>query len=146
MHPERNKACPCGSGKKYKNCCAIKKEVREKILSKHLGKILVFLLIAGMMSLVYAINSSEEENLTAGKVWSAEHGHWHNAASKPGSEQPPGPVPDGMIWSVEHGHWHDAKTNAAPVTGQAILVPKPPGPTPEGKVWSPEHGHWHDAY
>jgi cytoskeletal protein RodZ len=49
-----------------------------------------------------------------GKVWSAEHGHWHNA---PGSTpttpkqpvpQPPVPAPEGKIWSPEHGHWHDA--------------------------------------
>jgi hypothetical protein len=23
--------------------------------------------------------------------------------------QPPGPVPPGKVWSPEHGHWHDAK-------------------------------------
>jgi hypothetical protein len=25
-HPGRNEACPCGSGKKYKHCCALKKD------------------------------------------------------------------------------------------------------------------------
>ena len=25
-HPGRNEPCPCGSGKKYKNCCALKHE------------------------------------------------------------------------------------------------------------------------
>ena len=28
-------------------------------------------------------------------------------ALKPGP-QPPGPVPPGKVWSTEHGHWHDA--------------------------------------
>jgi hypothetical protein len=25
-HPGRNEPCPCGSGKKYKHCCALKHE------------------------------------------------------------------------------------------------------------------------
>ena len=25
-HPGRNELCPCGSGKKYKHCCALKKD------------------------------------------------------------------------------------------------------------------------
>lgn len=81
----------------------------------------------------------------------------------------PGPAPPGKVWSPEHGHWHDANA-AAPATGstsgpsQAIQMPSPqrssaqpanqtpaknvPEPTgiaPPGKVWSPEHGHYHDA-
>ncbi len=68
---------------------------------------------------------------------------------------PPGPPPPGKIWSPEHGHWHDAAggaagaTSAADATGITAPVqqlrPQPPGPAPPGKVWSPEHGHWHDA-
>ncbi|MEE9553781.1 MAG: hypothetical protein V3W18_05735 [candidate division Zixibacteria bacterium] len=83
-----------------------------------------------------------------GKVWSAEHGHWHDAGTtdpaedyKPGP-QPPGLVPSGKIWSYEHGHWHDSSSS-----GQDNFNPGPPpaGPAPEGKAWSFEHGHWHDA-
>lgn len=64
--------------------------------------------------------------------------------------QPPGPVPDGKVWSQEHGHWHDAAPAApamasGPVTPQFTPAPRPPGPAPAGKVWSEEHGHWHDA-
>ncbi|MBL8858590.1 MAG: SEC-C domain-containing protein [Planctomycetes bacterium] len=71
---------------------------------------------------------------------------------------PPGPPPPGKVWSAEHGHWHDAPgaggapspvvinpngvANPAPATP---VTAQPPGPAPEGKVWSPEHGHWHDA-
>jgi hypothetical protein len=59
-------------------------------------------------------------------------------------QQPPGPAPEGKVWSPEHGHWHDAPgTTPASTPGQ--LTPQPPGPAPEGKVWVPEHGHWHDA-
>ena len=85
--------------------------------------------------------------------------------------QPPGPVPEGKVWSPEHGHWHDAPGSTPqtvtfdqnsptatpgdpssgitmtpqPMAAPGTLTPQPPGPAPEGKVWSPEHGHWHDA-
>lgn len=73
--------------------------------------------------------------------------------------QPPGPTPPGKVWSAEHGHWHDVnpagsspiqvQTSKAPITATpaqpSAPVPQPPGTPPPGKVWSPEHGHWHDA-
>ena len=70
--------------------------------------------------------------------------------------QPPGPAPEGKVWSPEHGHWHDlaaptgqainAGGNSTPTpAGPASFTPQPAGPVPEGKVWSPEHGHWHDV-
>ena len=62
--------------------------------------------------------------------------------------QPPGPVPEGKVWSSEHGHWHDAPGANVASEGsdtKSGLYPQPPGPVPEGKVWFPEHGHWHDA-
>jgi hypothetical protein len=81
----------------------------------------------------------------------------------PGAAAPPGPPPPGKVWSAEHGHWHDAPMapstttipmgtqatptitpgTTTPATGQ--ITPQPPGPPPPGKVWSAEHGHWHDA-
>jgi hypothetical protein len=30
-----------------------------------------------------------------------------NPMGIPGTPQPPGPAPAGKVWSVEHGHWHD---------------------------------------
>lgn len=77
--------------------------------------------------------------------------------------EPQGGTPAGKVWSPEHGHYHDigssAGQSATPVPGQSPLpapgtspiqpgivnTPQPPGPVPAGKVWSPEHGHWHDA-
>ena len=67
----------------------------------------------------------------------------------------PGPAPPGKVWSAEHGHWHDvpgSTTPATATTGTTVTssatpsapVPQPPGPVPAGKIWSPEHGHWHD--
>lgn len=42
-----------------------------------------------------------------GKVWSSEHGHWHDVPAGPPYPQPPGDPPPGKVWSTEHGHWHD---------------------------------------
>ncbi|MEE8111496.1 MAG: hypothetical protein V3T54_02065, partial [Acidobacteriota bacterium] len=49
----------------------------------------------------------------AGKVWSEEHGHWHDAPvgalnTRTPGPQPAGPAPEGKVWSEVHGHWHDA--------------------------------------
>lgn len=127
--------------------------------------------------------AAPESTAPPGKVWSAEHGHYHDlpgAAASPttisSSEltpiapptgtpgaltpAPEGPAPEGKVWSPEHGHYHDAPGAAAtpttissteltpipPPTGTpGTLTPEPEGPAPEGKVWSPEHGHYHDA-
>jgi hypothetical protein len=84
------------------------------------------------------------------------------STDRPGSPQPPGPAPAGKVWSVEHGHWHDAAPPSSPIQVSPIQtsagtltpsvtpnppkkVPQPDGPVPPGKVWSEEHGHWHDA-
>ena len=72
---------------------------------------------------------------------------------------PPAPASTaGKVWSPEHNHWHDAPAQASTTTVPARPAatpsatvpattpqPQPPGPAPAGKVWSPEHGHWHDA-
>lgn len=55
-----------------------------------------------------------------GKVWSAEHNHWHD---DPNAVLPVEGTagPDGAVWSAEHNHWHRADGTAAPVQ------PPPPG-------------------
>jgi hypothetical protein len=106
-----------------------------------------------------------------GKVWSAEHGHWHNtiaaaggvtvqpsaqAAQFPSATARPIATADGKVWSEEHQHWHDVakdgrvsdvRVMGRPVSadGRVAVAPQPPGPAPAGKVWSAEHGHWHDV-
>ena len=56
-------------------------------------------------------------------------------------------APPGKIWSQEHGHWHDDPSVSPSLPNvQSVIEPKsqPPGIAPEGKVWSPEHNHWHN--
>jgi hypothetical protein len=75
MKANRNGACPCGSGKKYKKCCALKQQGHKK------SKVLVVLLIAVLAGGLYTvfIGFGEEGSQVArpGQVWSPEHGHYH---------------------------------------------------------------------
>ena len=136
MKSERNRPCPCGSGKKYKVCCA-RKHKRSHWVA--VGTVAIFVMLAAWALAGVMRKSSEEP--PEGKVWSAEHGHWHDidgagTADTDGSLPPMRPPPPGKVWSEAHGHWHDAQDPGAL---------QPAGPPPPGKVWSEEHGHWHDA-
>lgn len=114
----RNDPCHCGSGKKYKQCCAQKDIAKQSDWSKKALVGIAAALLLGAGGFVYSIVT--DDAIADGKVWSAEHGHWHNAdgtevgavAPRPGATQPPGPAPAGKVWSAEHGHWHDAETGA----------------------------------
>ncbi|HEV7767368.1 MAG TPA: SEC-C metal-binding domain-containing protein [Thermoanaerobaculia bacterium] len=146
MRVGRNETCPCGSGKKFKGCCEGKNTFPKGLIVL----LVVLALIAGVAFIPRGDRSSTSvSNLPAAAP---------APPAKPGP-QPSGPVPPGKIWSVEHGHWHDAaapnmapasaikieQTSGAPLRPTVAANPQPAGPAPAGKVWSVEHGHWHDA-
>lgn len=77
-HVGRNEPCPCGSGKKYKNC-HMKKE--EKQSGRNLGLLylilfIVFCVIAGVTAYINS-QTPEAAGSNVGKVWSEEHQHYH---------------------------------------------------------------------
>ncbi len=157
----RNDACPCGSGKKYKQCCG--KDGDHSLSSQ--SKIVLVGVVAAVI-IVGAIAIFAPAGNNSG---SADHPVTQSGFTP----QPAGPAPSGKVWSTEHGHWHDApatqpapsptqpaSTPTQPATAtlpsglqsgqqasvpQPAYTPQPAGPAPAGKVWSPEHGHWHDA-
>ena len=134
MQHKRNEPCPCGSGKKYKVCCADKRTSSQWLA---LASVVIFAgLAAWVVAGAFRPAAEPDPPAPPGKVWSEAHRHWHDAPGNPGSGPPLGPAPPGKEWSYEHGHWHDA---AVPGLG------RPPGPAPPGKVWNAEHGHWHDT-
>ena len=159
---QRNAPCPCGSGKKYKRCCGMKRTRMSRwVLALGGGAVILASglwfgkpLLSGDGG--QAGGSQPPGPAPPGKVWSPEHGHWHDitpTATPPTSPQtsqqtsrpipqPPGPAPEGKVWSPEHGHWHDINPRTVPDT--ATVTERPPGPAPPGKVWSAEHGHWHN--
>lgn len=139
---QRNAQCACGSGKKYKHCHG--KPGRPAPPWNRALTMTVVALGAGIcLTGVWAV-ATADKTATDGRVWSAEHGHWHDANGRElGASLPvPGAAPvDGAVWSAEHGHWHDA--NGQEIPAAASSSGPPPGPAPAGKVWSPEHNHWH---
>jgi len=123
----RNELCPCGSGRKYKRCCAVSEAEKSDVVGSFFG---VAAAITGIMVIVAIIafaRSLLEE--PAQRVWSAEHGHWHTVRGGKEVEDSSTPGPN-KVWSEEHGHYH---TTGGSAEG---------GP---GKVWNEEHGHYHDA-
>ncbi|MEW5875006.1 MAG: SEC-C metal-binding domain-containing protein [Candidatus Zixiibacteriota bacterium] len=156
----RNELCPCGSGKKAKNCHG----EGYRAAGKNRTVLLVGAVIA-LVAIVAVVMMQGDSNLplqagparpmtttTTTPVTTAQ-----TPASQNLNAPQPGPAPPGKVWSPEHGHWHDA-TGAQPAGTQNVqipgaqpiqggtqaMTPQPPGPAPAGKVWSPEHGHWHD--
>jgi len=117
MRHKRNEPCPCGSGKKYKVCCANKRTSSQ-------GLALASVAIFGALA-VWVVAGVFRQGIAPppGKVWSEEHGHWHDAAV-PGLERPPGPAPPGKVWNEEHGHWHDADS-AEPAGGFQLPAEDP---------------------
>ena len=72
----RNESCPCGSGKKFKKCCAVKQDRRKRV-----STVLVVFVAAVILGAIAfgTVSMGEDSSSTpvAGKVWSPEHGHWH---------------------------------------------------------------------
>ena len=74
--PGRNELCSCGSGRKFKKCCATKTEsVRtSRVLMIVVGIALVGAAVAGIAS--FRSTSSSV------RVWDPAHGHYHDASGK----------------------------------------------------------------
>ena len=79
MRVGRNDPCPCGSGKKYKRCCAGKRSKNEILFSKGLAALLGVILVLVVIVIVAAFYSSDGSSARPTRVWSPEHGHWHDA-------------------------------------------------------------------
>ncbi|HEX2831923.1 MAG TPA: SEC-C metal-binding domain-containing protein [Thermoanaerobaculia bacterium] len=152
MQTGRNERCPCGGGAKFKNCCAKKVAARD---SRGIVILLAAIAAVAALGIVPAFLKDEKTATPAAPIAAPAR-----TPDRPGSPQP-GPAPAGKVWSVEHGHWHDATPPSSAVQVSPIQtsrgnltpsvtpnpprpVPQPAGEAPAGKVWSPEHGHWHD--
>ncbi len=72
----RNKSCPCGSGKKYKQCC----ERKESRLSPAAWLAIAGIAAAVLAALVFSFSSATQVATgicPPGQVWSMDHGHCH---------------------------------------------------------------------
>lgn len=131
----RNDPCPCGSGKKYKQCC--ESEETTEASGSFFRVAMIGTAVAGVFITVAIGRAMFSDSEAPKRIWSADHGHWHNVSGDPhggsgeggGSSDEPGP---GKVWSEEHGHFHSTNGEGS----------SQPGP---GKVWNEEHGHYHNA-
>ena len=71
----RNEACPCGSGKKFKQCC-------ESKATGGLQSRVILLLVAAAIVAALLAGLSNRDSGGGGGVWSAEHGHYHDAQGR----------------------------------------------------------------
>lgn len=104
----RNEPCPCGSGEKRKHCHPKGYEATSRNRK-------VFLIGGGLAAVIVASvillrpdTPAPLPNVPAGPVTTT-------TTQSGGTPQPPGPAPAGKVWSPEHGHWHDAPVAGAPV-------------------------------
>jgi hypothetical protein len=76
--PGRNAPCPCGSGKKYKQCCEGREITASNFLTKWIVVIVISLLALGLIGFVTQLARQDQNAATPRRVWSAEHNHWHD--------------------------------------------------------------------
>jgi hypothetical protein len=72
----RNDLCSCGSGRKYKKCCGPADRdggVRSRLMLLVVGGAVVAAIVAGIAQF------TGERAAGATRVWSVEHGHYHDA-------------------------------------------------------------------
>jgi len=101
MQTRRNDPCPCGSGKKYKNCCAVKHTRSAWVATISVS---VFVIVAAMVLAGVLKDARGERKLPPGYVWNEEHGHPHRIS---GEEPLPSELPPaGSEWVDEHNHYH----------------------------------------
>jgi len=67
----RNDPCPCGSGRKYKQCC----DKRQESFSRF-GLIAIIAIVI-FAAVVLAFRLTGDSAAGPRQVWSAEHGHYH---------------------------------------------------------------------
>ena len=72
----RNDLCPCGSGRKYKKCCEASERsggTKNTVMLFAVGGAVLVAILAGIAS----FTGERGSGLT--RVWSTEHGHYHDA-------------------------------------------------------------------
>lgn len=77
--PRRNDPCPCGSGRKYKQCCQDEVSWRDNSLVMGVGVALLLVLGLVLASMAFSRLGGGEAppDCPPGQVWSEAHGHCH---------------------------------------------------------------------
>lgn len=75
--PGRNDPCPCGSGRKYKQCCQGKGSVAPTSTSKTALIAVGVILLVGLVLVGLSLFGGGDSICPPGTVWSAAHQHCH---------------------------------------------------------------------
>ena len=67
----RNDPCPCGSGRKFKHCCAIKQERMSRLSLVAIGG------VVAAIAAVFFYSLSADQGSGSRRVWDPDHGHYH---------------------------------------------------------------------
>lgn len=164
--PGRNDPCPCGSGRKYKNCHAGRASFGERAVA---GIRLPWVIGIAVAAVAILIGVSMLYNRGPG----ISRGPAQPLSSAPASGAMPGAWEYDSLTNKHfdpgHGHWHDGpppanasqQTPTLPsspstsITGGAVPAPPsvPAGTTPQpwqydaatNRHYDPTHGHWHQG-
>ena len=68
----RNAPCPCGSGLKYKRCCALK-PARSSLSSRILMSLIGLMLLAGAAFMIISLRDGAGDGVTPARVWHGDH-------------------------------------------------------------------------
>lgn len=76
----RNERCPCGSGKKYKACCGLKKRGSRELSNFEWIVVAAFVVVVALvLTSIFRAASGDATTRTCppGQSWSVAHGHCH---------------------------------------------------------------------
>lgn len=74
--PGRNELCACGSGRKYKKCCAAKTQ------STRTSRVLIIVVGIALAGAAVAGIASFRTDSNSVRVWDPAHGHYHDASGR----------------------------------------------------------------
>lgn len=140
--PARNEPCPCGSGRKHKQCCGRRATERQALLGR-LGPWLILAAIVlvvgyvawGMRGGGASLPQPWEYDAARDRHWNPEpgHNHWHEGPPPPGRGTVAGVTPapweydpiQGRHWNPNpgHEHWHDGPPPPPDARGVEADVP-----------------------
>ena len=72
----RNQPCPCGSGKKYKHCCALAPQ-KGSMVNRVVLSLIGLMLLTGAIFMLTSLDDLGEDNAGPRRVWSEEDRRWY---------------------------------------------------------------------
>lgn len=144
-HAGRNDPCPCGSGRKYKNCCMGKRRFTERTVA---GVRLWMLAALGVAAVGIVVGVRFLQNPPGTRATGARAGLPPAAAGPSGQPWAYDSLRN-QHWDPNHGHWHEGPPPPPEQRSQSAAAPIAPAPYAYDSVsnrhWDPNHGHWHQG-